>query len=81
MSARHDIAYRRRAAMIGALASCVCTWPLDVEPTESGHHPACPAHATLVFYAKRERAQRADEVDGPVTVREAYGAGDCGGPA
>lgn len=44
---RHAEAYRRRAGMIGALMSCVCTWPLDVEPTPTGHHAACPANAVL----------------------------------
>lgn len=49
---RHRLAYCDRAGLIGALASCVCTFPLDVEPTTTGHHEACPAHRTLEYYAE-----------------------------
>lgn len=55
MSARHAEAYRRRAGMIGALGSCICTWPLDVEPTPTGHHEACPAHFMLTPQPEPER--------------------------
>lgn len=48
---RHTVAYQQRAGLIGALQSCICTWPLDVEPTTTGHNEACPAHMTLVHYA------------------------------
>lgn len=40
---RHESAYRMRAGMIGTLAMCICTWPLDVEPTMSGHSEHCPS--------------------------------------
>lgn len=41
--ARHAEAYRVRAGQIGALAMCICTWPLDIEPdTKTGHSKFCP---------------------------------------
>ncbi len=41
----HAEAYRRRAGMIGTLASCICTWPIEIDDTTaSGHAPACPSN-------------------------------------
>lgn len=40
---RHRAAYEKRAGMVGELLSCICTWPLDVDPTTvTGHDPRCP---------------------------------------
>jgi hypothetical protein len=38
-------AYRARAGMIGELATCICTYPLEHFETTSGHHETCAAHA------------------------------------
>ena len=44
----HEEAYRRRAGMIGALASCICTWPSIIDSsTVTGHSEFCPAHSIL----------------------------------
>jgi hypothetical protein len=45
--ARREAAYRERAWRIALLGSCICTWPIDVAPTASGHHIACPAELML----------------------------------
>jgi hypothetical protein len=46
--ANREAAYRERAGLIGALASCICVWPLAVYPsTVSGHHEACPAETMI----------------------------------
>lgn len=51
-------AFRRRAGVIGALQSCLCTYPfVNAEASRStGHAPWCPAHAMLEFLQARERA-------------------------
>jgi hypothetical protein len=38
------LAYRERAGLIGLLGSCICLYPLEKEPTSSGHSEFCPAH-------------------------------------
>lgn len=48
ISQRHDAAFRSRCGVVAALQSCICTWPLEVEPTQTGHSEACPAHAMLM---------------------------------
>lgn len=43
MKARHEHAFRVRAGRIGAMAMCICTWPLDIDPnTTTGHSEFCP---------------------------------------
>lgn len=54
--ALHELAYRNRMGIVGMLQQCICTWPLEIEPTLSGHHEACPTeshtrngHATYIL--------------------------------
>ncbi len=42
-AARHAEAYRERAGLVGRLLMCICTYPLDKEPTRTGHSEFCPA--------------------------------------
>ncbi|MDB4997582.1 MAG: hypothetical protein JWM74_5014 [Myxococcaceae bacterium] len=50
---RHAEAYRTRAGMIGTLATCICTWPLDEDATTiTGHDRLCPSEGM----AQRKRA-------------------------
>ena len=51
--AKHEAAYRRRMGMVGVLSCCVCLYPLEMESTQTGHSPFCPAHAML---ARRKHA-------------------------
>lgn len=39
-----DRAFRLRAGLQGALASCLCDWPLVKHPTATEHADGCPAH-------------------------------------
>lgn len=50
-------AFRKRAGMVGRLLSCVCAYPLKKEPTQSGHHEACPSHS--MFLSERRHTLRA----------------------
>ncbi len=52
--ARHEEAYRARAGIVGRLLSCICTWPLDKEPTLTEHSEFCP-----VELAKKREQERA----------------------
>ena len=53
---RHAEAYRARARDIGLLASCICTFPLDVDPTTlSGCDPRCPREQMARSYAELDK--------------------------
>lgn len=49
----HARAFRARAGMQGALAACICSYPVVLEKTSTGHAELCPAHRTLTHYAER----------------------------
>lgn len=48
-------ALRLRAGIIGALSSCLCSFPVELHETSSQHHATCPAHHII------ESAKRAAE--------------------
>jgi hypothetical protein len=53
---RHQEAYRARAGLVGELLSCICTYPLDVNPdTASGCDPRCPRERMAKARIEKER--------------------------
>lgn len=40
-------AFRLRAGLQGAMASCLRAWPIVKHPTSSEHDERCPAHAII----------------------------------
>lgn len=55
-----EASFRRRAAIIGALQSCICEWPLKRADTSTHHDELCPAHETIL----QTRAIREREIGG-----------------
>lgn len=53
-----DRAFRIRAGLQGALASCLCAYPVVEHATSSGHDERCPAHAIIESQWRAMEAQR-----------------------
>ncbi len=53
-------AFRARAGIQAALASCLCAWPIQKAQTASSHPEWCPAHAMHLssLEARRVEAER-----------------------
>ncbi len=41
-------AHRARMGIAAAMELCVCLWPVEKEPTTTGHSEFCPTHRWLV---------------------------------
>lgn len=70
VSQRHEHAYRQRMGIAAALHTCICCWPLEVEPTSTGHSEACPAHGMLGGTMVQLRP-------GQCCARDVAGVGSC----
>lgn len=74
-------ARRVRAGVIGLLACCRCTYPVDQHETETGHARECPAHG-MTMSARATGAQDAYlqlgfDLDTPLDVLSSTAGADA----